>query len=170
MGGLCLAVDLVRRGSAINKATPSSFELANYFSGSIIFVSLNRFHLKLCIYSANQCSALLKHPITDTRIFGFRTLFVHPPRSRYPPWILKRGGLEKSGGRLISSNGKIKRIALLFCFFLDKKNLKIYIFNKSDFFLDFWRFFWQFYIIFRFLWILCDFWDFFFIFLILLFF
>ena len=31
--------------------------------------------------------------------------------SGYPPWILKQGGLESSGQRLISSNGKNKIIA-----------------------------------------------------------
>ena len=30
--------------------------------------------------------------------------------SGYPPWILKRGGLESSGRILISSNGKTKKI------------------------------------------------------------
>ena len=40
----------------------------------------------------------------------FRLSFVLCPLSRsgYPPWILKRGGLENSGRRLISSNGKTK--------------------------------------------------------------
>ena len=36
-------------------------------------------------------------------------------RSGYPPWILKRGGVESSGRRLISSIGKTKRIAFFFC-------------------------------------------------------
>ena len=54
-----------------------------------------------------------------------------PPvsRSGYPPWILKRAGLESSGRRLISSIGKTKGIA--FCF----------VFSKFFFFLKIFRFF-----------------------------
>ena len=44
-------------------------------------------------------------------------LLLRPPPSGsyYPPWILKRAGLESSGRRLISSIGKTKRIAFFFC-------------------------------------------------------
>ena len=46
-----------------------------------------------------------------------------PSRSCYHSWILKRGGLDTSGRRLISAIGKTKRIA----FFWTKKNiLKIF--------------------------------------------
>ena len=41
-----------------------------------------------------------------------------------PPWILKWGGLESSGQRLISSNGKTKRIVFIFLFiFYEEKKL-----------------------------------------------
>ena len=52
--------------------------------------------------------------------------FVHPPsRLCYPPWILKRGGLESSGQRLISSVGKTKRIAFIIfqCTFIFQNHL-----------------------------------------------
>ena len=56
--------------------------------------------------------------------------------SGYPPWILKRDGLESSGQRLISSIAKTNKIK----FFLGKKNifkfsdfLKKMIFFSSDF-------------------------------------
>ena len=42
--------------------------------------------------------------------------------SGYPPWILKRAGLESSGRRLISSIGKTKGIAIFF--FWQKKYKK----------------------------------------------
>ena len=52
---------------------------------------------------------------------------------RNAPWILKRGELESSGQRLISSFGKAKGIAFFF-FFEKKKIFKIFIFfEKSDF-------------------------------------
>ena len=35
-----------------------------------------------------------------------------PSHSGYPPWILKWGGLESYGQRIISLNGKIKIIVL----------------------------------------------------------
>ena len=58
-------------------------------------------------------------------------------RSGDPPWILKRGGLESSGRRLISLIGKTKRIAFFF-FSAKKKNLfkKISIFLKKKFFFN----------------------------------
>ena len=37
-------------------------------------------------------------------------------RSGYTPWIQKRGGLESSGQRLISSFGKTQKIAFFFSF------------------------------------------------------
>ena len=54
---------------------------------------------------------------------------------RPTPWIMKRGGLENSGGILISLNGKTKIIAFffsfcIFFFFLNFSFLK----KKSDFF------------------------------------
>ena len=51
--------------------------------------------------------------------------FFPPVTLRVPPWILKRGELESSGQKIISSIGKIKRIALFFSFvFWQKKNNK----------------------------------------------
>ena len=56
------------------------------------------------------------------------------------PWILKQGGLESSGRILISSNGTLKKIALIiffgiFLFVLDfeekKRKLYMYIFFKD---------------------------------------
>ena len=37
-----------------------------------------------------------------------------PSHSGYPPWILKQGGLDSFGQRLISSIGKTKRMAFFF--------------------------------------------------------
>ena len=58
----------------------------------------------------------------------------------HTPWILKRGGLESSGWRLISLIGKTKRIA--FFFLLAKLNISKFsdFLEKSDFFIC-WRFF-----------------------------
>ena len=61
-------------------------------------------------------------------------------RSGYPPWIMKRGGLESSGQRLISSIGKTNRIEF---FSVGKKKLKKKI-RKSDFFKRFFKIFWNF--------------------------
>ena len=59
---------------------------------------------------------IIWNPKLDMKISvcPFVRLFVHVPRLCYPHWILKRGGLESSGWRLISSIGKTNRIA--FCF------------------------------------------------------
>ena len=54
------------------------------------------------------------HPILDTRI---------------SPWILKWGGLESSGQRLISSFGKNKRKTIIFSF--KKKNSNFQIFGEK---------------------------------------
>ena len=87
---------------------------------------------------------VLMYPILDKRISG-----LSPPRSGYPPWILKRGGLESSGRRLISPIGKKKENSI---FFLRKKNIKkkSFFFVKSHFFdflvfldcFDHFQFFW----------------------------
>ena len=74
---------------------------------------------------------IILYPILDTRISFIRPA---PSRSGDPPWILKRGVLESSGQRLISSIGKTKRIASLF---FGKKNIfKIFKFleEKKRFF------------------------------------
>ena len=47
-----------------------------------------------------------------------------PSRLGYPPWILKRGGLETSGPRLISLNGKTTTMAFFWG--------KLIFFKKSD--------------------------------------
>ena len=60
---------------------------------------------------------LLNRWISNIRHNDFRPPSFRPPsRSRYPPWILKRGGLESSGRRLISLTSKTKRIAYFFLF------------------------------------------------------
>ena len=96
--------------------------------------------------------------------------FVCMSRSGYPPWILKRGGLESSGRRLISSIGKTKRIAFFYFFFWRKNIFSKFsdFLKKSDFFGFFeifsdFRIFLPFFTIFGFLfflWILGFFLDF----------
>ena len=85
-----------------------------------------------------------------------------PSCSGYPPWILKRVGLESTGWRLISSIGKTKRIA----FFFGKKKYaqNVQIFLKwffKDFLTFFCRFldFLTFSIFLGFLWVFWVFWD-----------
>ena len=56
------------------------------------------------------------HPKLERRNPVLLLLLLCTSRSGYPPWILKRAGLESSGRRLISSIGKTKGIAF---FFLD---------------------------------------------------
>ena len=80
--------------------------------------------------------------ILDTRISIGLSSFVHVSRSRYPPWILKRGGLESSGKRLITLNSNTKIRAFF------SQQLKIFsfqIFGKTvilhDFFSDFFHIF-----------------------------
>ena len=50
------------------------------------------------------------NPIPDTRV----SVLLAPSHLCYPPSVLKLGGLESPGQRLISWNGKTKRIALFF--------------------------------------------------------
>ena len=59
---------------------------------------------------------ILHNPILDTRI-SFRSSVRTSLRLCYPPWILKRGGLESYTPTLISSIGKTKRIAFFLAFF-----------------------------------------------------
>ena len=86
-------------------------------------------------------------------------MYVCMSRSGYPPWILKRGALESSGQRLISSIGKTKKIAFFFhqqLFFLQKKIFKRWFFKDFSRFLGtFWFFdhFWKKLEFWRFLWI-----------------
>ena len=87
----------------------------------------------------NMKNLYLYNQILDTRISVRLSSSVTP---RLPP--MKRGGLESSGQRLISSNGKTKEIAFFF-FFLRRKNIFLIFqfFEKSRFFwlfLDFFRF------------------------------
>ena len=68
----------------------------------------------------------LINPILNRRI-SVRPSVLRPlSHSDHPPWIMKRGGLESSGWRLISAIGNTKRIAM---FSEEKKILK----KKSDF-------------------------------------
>ena len=55
-------------------------------------------------------SKIFGYPILERRSTILLLLLLCMSRSGYPPWILKRGGLESSGRRLISSIGKIKRV------------------------------------------------------------
>ena len=85
----------------------------------------------------NCIVAWLPYPKSDTRISVLRPPPPPPPsRSYYPPWILKRAGLESSGRRLISSIGKTMGIAFFFffgniIFFFKPKT--IYFFQKNQF-------------------------------------
>ena len=69
----------------------------------------------------NQCPSnipgTLLNPKLDTRISVCPSVFHQSVTLRLPPWILKMGGLESSGWRKISSNGKTKRIAKKNCRF-----------------------------------------------------
>ena len=47
-----------------------------------------------------------QYPILDTRISVRPDFSVRHAHATPPPWILKRGGLESFGLRLISSNGQ----------------------------------------------------------------
>ena len=67
-------------------------------------------------------------------------IYVCMSRLGYPPWILKWGGVESSGQRLISSIDKTKIIAF-FSFQQKTKKIKNVRLNKKDFFLDFLNFF-----------------------------
>ena len=80
---------------------------------------------------------------SNIRHKDFRSSRLRPWRSDHPPWILKRGGLESSGQRLISSIGKTKIIAFFFGpFFFNfsgfRKKLLNWIFRN---FFRFWNFF-----------------------------
>ena len=69
------------------------------------------------------------YPILDWRIsihpFSFR-LFVCNAQDT-PPWILKRGGLESCGWRIISFNGKTK-IKSFFCVIFFKNIIIIFFY------------------------------------------
>ena len=69
----------------------------------------------------SQCAKLsprAKHPILDTRIScSCCSSVLRQSRSGDPPWILKRGGLESSGWRLISSIGQTKGIVFFSAIF-----------------------------------------------------
>ena len=54
-----------------------------------------------------------------TYAYAYGPSLIHNAQGTPPPWILKRGGLESSGQRLMASNGKTNRIA--FFLFLAKK-------------------------------------------------
>ena len=79
----------------------------------------------LVTFSSNL-SNFEKNPKLDTRISFVRSF--SPSRSYYPPWNLKRAGLESSGRIASSYYWKTKRIAL---FFNKKKYKKNY--KKSEF-------------------------------------
>ena len=97
------------------------------------------------------------YPILDTRIFIRTSDFVRHAQGT-PPWILKRDGLESSGRRLISSNGKTKRITFLSSFSTTFFWLQLIIWYFFEVYPDF-QIFWQFFIICWFLGILWIFWD-----------
>ena len=87
-----------------------------------------------------------QHPCEDYLSFptqGFPSSSVlGPSRSGDPPWILKRAGLESSGGIAYSSYWKNRRIAFLCNFFCD---LFIFLFldKKKVIFQHFCRFLYQ---------------------------
>ena len=79
------------------------------------------------------------------------SVLLRPSRSDHSPWILKRGGLDSSGRRLISSIGKTKRIAIFsakffsslkFSDFLKKKIISFDLKKKNYFhnLQNFWTF------------------------------
>ena len=91
--------------------------------------------------------------------------FVHPSRMFYPPWILKLGGLENSGQRLIYLNSQTKifvitslakflsfKKKIMIEYFLGLLGLFFYFFN----FVIFWFLYW-----FKFLLNFMTFWRFF---------
>ena len=97
------------------------------------------------------------YPILEKRSTVLLLLLLCMSRSGYPPWILKWGGLESSGQRLISSIGKTKRIG----FFSAKTK---YFPNFQIFWFEiFWYFwiFWPFLTIVGFFEFFIDFWIFF---------
>ena len=104
----CAKISPSYRASITNKSTYSDF-----------LVRRCRQHI---VKDYSEC---LIYTILDTRISVLR----HAQGT--PPWILKRGGLESSGRKLISSFGKTKRIAFFF-FFRRKKNIfKIFRFFEK---------------------------------------
>ena len=74
------------------------------------------------------------NPISDVRI----SVLLAPPHLCYPPfpWILKLGGLEGSGLRLISWNYKTNKVALYFLFW----QTLLFLLKKLKFFGIFWYF------------------------------
>ena len=101
--------------------------LSIYLTVQDTFVSKTLSTSDRAISSHDSCRH--SNPISDARIF----VLLAPSHLCYPPWILKLGGLESSGQRLISWNGKTKRIALFFSF-LANIFLSSSIFFSSSFF------------------------------------
>ena len=62
----------------------------------------------------------MDNPILERGSTVLLLLLLLPHAQATPPWMLKRGGLESSGRRLISSIGKLKR--------------KVFFGVKNDFF------------------------------------
>ena len=78
-----------------------------YISGTQRGINTLSYSSILCLF---ECATNIILPILDIRISVLRpsvTLMVPPTP---PPWILKRGGLQSSGQKIISSIGKAKRI------------------------------------------------------------
>ena len=69
----------------------------------LVWPNVNLYFLRLACFNCNQ--------ILDTSISFL--LYPWTVRNMLPPWILKLGGLESSGQRLISLNGKTK-ITMIF--------------------------------------------------------
>jgi hypothetical protein len=91
----------------------------------------------------------INHPILEVPSFYYYYYYycvVCMSCSGEQPWILKRCGLESFGQRLVSLNGKIKRIAFHWLFNFLSKSCQIF-WKKGIFwtFMIFWDFyvFWQ---------------------------
>ena len=64
-----------------------------------------------CSDLANYKERVKKNPILEWRSTVLLLLLLCMSHLGYPPWILKRGGLESSGQKPISSFGETKKIA-----------------------------------------------------------
>ena len=134
------------------------FMVTWYFCAKIwekSFSSLNTFANNIEFYDSHlELSLMMKPNFGICLTIGFLLFYfrhkdfgpssVCPSRSGYPPWNLKRGGLESSGQRLISSIGKTKRRALFF-FNKQKKNLQKFLifWGEKRFLTDFYPRFFQ---------------------------
>ena len=106
------------------KMTPTLTPTSNvsYFKKKKLLIVSTLIDTNVCI--------CLRHPILDTRISSV-LLLLRPSGSYYPPWILKRAGLESYGQIASSKYWKTKRIA--FFFVKKKEQIKKKKKQKSEF-------------------------------------